>query len=418
MIENPVLKPIECIKHYDGWEKEDACFGYDKRQPKPGISEVIYKDGVKVVHAYGDDCLICVFETTKANQTVTILKRKLFCTTQGDMGKLRSRYFDRVYIDDKIMRPHATGAQKAMYYTFPTPGEHIVKYRLKRHRCAYTLPRNAFSNLEELKRVFIPKNVRAIGDRCFYDTGLIEAVIGTTNSQGCGVKYLGRFAFACCNNLTTLKINKCRYIGEHAFEDCPAIKYVEIPRGCQKIGNFAFQRSGLQEVKIPKTTLIIGHYAFRKCTDLEKVKMGHRKTWESFPDETFNNFCSVNTFNGCGKLTELNFPFDNINRIKSSENITIDLSDMDSLTGLSFGKGIEYVRIGSRQDVRPLESITFNSDNIEKIRFFKSGYRHKDSKQLPSWVNTVKIFVPANAYSKYINQFQRWGYPTVNVISF
>ena len=52
--------------------------------------------------------------------------------------------------------------------------------------------------------------------------------------------YIGSYAFAYCTSLTSISIPNCSYIGSWAFYYCSSLSYISIPSNCSYIGNTAF----------------------------------------------------------------------------------------------------------------------------------------------------------------------------------
>lgn len=79
-------------------------------------------------------------------------------------------------------------------------------------------------------------------------------------------------------------------IGQQAFKSCKKLISVEIPESVTKIGNGAFDYSGLSSVNIPNSVTIIENNAF-SSTQLTSIRIpGNATQWER-------------AFAGCSKLT-------------------------------------------------------------------------------------------------------------------
>lgn len=101
----------------------------------------------------------------------------------------------------------------------------------------------AFSGCTNLKSVRLGRNVRLIGGRAFWNSGVERVEFGSGMNSG-------KFAFIECPNLKTVEIRDGQTeIFEGMFERCPR----------------------LEEVRIPESVSCIGKYAFSGCPSLERV---------------------------------------------------------------------------------------------------------------------------------------------------
>ena len=86
------------------------------------------------------------------------------------------------------------------------------------------------------------------------------------------------------------KMYRVTEIGQQAFKSCKKLISVEIPESVTKIGNGAFDYSGLSSVNIPNSVTIIENNAF-SSTQLTSIRIpGNATQWER-------------AFAGCSKLT-------------------------------------------------------------------------------------------------------------------
>ena len=131
----------------------------------------------------------------------------------------------------------------------------------------------AFWNCSGLKSVTIGNSVTSISNFTFYGcSGLTSvtinsnSIISNTSSEsflknifgsqvksyiiGDGVTSIGDYAFALCNDLTSVTIgNSVTSIGDFAFDRCSGLTSVTIPNSVTSIGDYAFRNcSGLTEI--------------------------------------------------------------------------------------------------------------------------------------------------------------------------
>lgn len=87
-------------------------------------------------------------------------------------------------------------------------------------------------------------------------------------------------------------------IGWNSFKSCSSIKTIDLPDSLVKIGQAAFESTGLTSVKIPVGVKEIVATAFQKCTSLATI---------DFSESTLEKL-GRKTFNGCTALTEVELP--------------------------------------------------------------------------------------------------------------
>ena len=83
-------------------------------------------------------------------------------------------------------------------------------------------------------------------------------------------------AFKNCTRLNIINwsINAIKHIGEHAFEGCNNLKYVNLPNQLETIGAHAFDGcSFLHYIVLPKSATAIGDYAFQGCSKLTSIRI-------------------------------------------------------------------------------------------------------------------------------------------------
>ena len=87
-------------------------------------------------------------------------------------------------------------------------------------------------------------------------------------------------------------------IGDYAFEDCSALKKLDIPQSVTEIGSKAFRGcSALTSLALPQTVNRIGNTAFQGCSNLETINI---------PSGV--KLIEKDTFHGCEKLKDVTIP--------------------------------------------------------------------------------------------------------------
>ena len=110
--------------------------------------------------------------------------------------------------------------------------------------------------------------------------GMPVVEIGPTASEftsivdikiGGNVRKIGDDAFYNCDELSSVTWNcKCDVIPAYCFSECPKLTNFDFSN-IKKIGRYAFWRSGLQEVCLPKSIEILEEGTFSECSELQSV---------------------------------------------------------------------------------------------------------------------------------------------------
>lgn len=160
----------------------------------------------------------------------------------------------------------------------------------------------AFADAAEVVRIVVPDSVESIGHQAFaYSTGLTNLVLGR------GVGRIGEWALRGCSRLTAIEVHPenpafrdvdgvlfnqdltrllrypaaregvyivpdtVRSIGIEAFAHSQRLRRVVLPESLVEIGDWAFDRSGLERIEIPPGVVRIGDGAFSTCGRLAVV---------------------------------------------------------------------------------------------------------------------------------------------------
>ena len=131
------------------------------------------------------------------------------------------------------------------------------------------LGEDAFDNCTSLKQIAIPGSVQEIAPGTFYSCkALTEVSIGT------GVTEIDGNAFGYCENLTSINIpDGVSFIGDSAFRGCTKLEKIELPDSVVQIEKYAFDETGIKEMKIPNGVTEIEEGTFKSCPNLEKVSI-------------------------------------------------------------------------------------------------------------------------------------------------
>ena len=125
---------------------------------------------------------------------------------------------------------------------------------------------DAFSYCANLTEIQIPDKVTKLGESAFYGCTRLKSV---TLPQK--LKQIGGYAFSGCTSLKTLKLpDTVTGIGESAFSDS-GLTSIRLSKKLTGISDRTFQSTPLTGVTLPKTLTSIGHSAFRDCTRLKEI---------------------------------------------------------------------------------------------------------------------------------------------------
>ena len=131
-----------------------------------------------------------------------------------------------------------------------------------------TIGRSAFECCENLTSITIPDSVTIIRDSAFlYCFSLTYIIIPNS------VKSIGEKTFCYCKSLTSITIpDSVTEIGPEVFRDCKKLTSIIIPDNVKSIGYLAFSCCfSLASVVIPDGVRSIGYWAFEGCTPLKSI---------------------------------------------------------------------------------------------------------------------------------------------------
>ena len=143
--------------------------------------------------------------------------------------------------------------------------------------------------------IVIPETIDGMPVTEIYGYAFCESPI-TGIKIGANIRKIGDEAFYSCEKLSSVTWNhKCDVIPDFCFFGCLNLINFDFS-GIEKIGKYAFEKSGLQKVFLPENIKIIEIGTFRECSGLRSV--------------TWNCTCDVipaNCFFECSNLTHFDF---------------------------------------------------------------------------------------------------------------
>ena len=302
--------------------------------------------------------------------------------------------------------------------------------------------KRAFALSPNLKKVVLSKNLIYIGNNAFCECHQLEDIVMTDNIEiigkrafsKCAIKKvefgnnllkLGEEAFMECLNLEEVIFNmenvnlefsifsrckklekvvlpsKLEILPNATFSDCLSLKNINLPSSIKKIGDFAFNNTGLEKIDMSNLMIDkISSHLFSRCINLKEVKFPlHVKKilHSSFAEcgmESLNLPEGIieigNNVFARSKLKSIILP----SSIESIEECVFDSTDIEEIT---IPEKINWLPSYFIANCYKLKKINFLSDDIKEISFkcfFAAGFNEFD---IPKSI--TKIDDSAFAYS-------------------
>ncbi|MBO4843977.1 MAG: leucine-rich repeat domain-containing protein [Bacteroidales bacterium] len=210
-----------------------------------------------------------------------------------------------------------------------------------------TIGNDAFrygTNNGYIKTVTIPNTVTSVGSYAFYGCHRLESF-----NFPRGLTTIGRDAFVNCSKFVPDDMSHITSIGEEAFQHIGISGPFTLPEGLTYLGRRAFHdNDGLTEVTITHTPETMGIEIFSSSNNITTV--------------TFADDIDIpnNMFNGCDKLTTINF-----DAVVTSIGVGA-FGSCRALTSLTLPSSVTYIGESAFAYCSGLEEFNF-SDNITYI---------------------------------------------------
>ena len=172
----------------------------------------------------------------------------------------------------------------------------------------------------------LPSCVNTIGNGIIEGCTSLESIIVDPNNEiyksedsNCVIERKGNVVIAGCNK--TKIPSSIEVIGHSAFKNCTNLIEIVIPQGVKTIEIDAFRYcTNLRRLQFPSSLIKIGSYAFSECEKITSISISSRKI--KIDDVAFRNCTSLNTihfdtifpnisfcaFNGCTSLSSIIVP--------------------------------------------------------------------------------------------------------------
>ncbi len=226
---------------------------------------------------------------------------------------------------------------------------------------------SAFEECSSLKSINLPQDLRSLGRKAFYKSGLTEITLPES------INDIEDYTFAGCKNLKEVSLPaSLSYISKGMFSDCPSLKNFNLSNSIIAIHDFAFANSGLTEITIPNSVIEFGNSVFEKCKDLKIVNL---------PSSI--HYIPVKTFKDCTNLVELKIP-NSIQLISSHA-----FYNCEKLEKINIPKKVHQIGIGAFESCKSLKEISLPTE-IDEISDFTFSHCTSLSKiEIPSNVNLI-----------------------------
>ena len=196
----------------------------------------------------------------------------------------------------------------------------------------------AFADCQNLKRVSIPGSVATISGWAFQNCYALEDV-----QLQEGLTAIGTYAFSHCTALETITLpTSFTNIDSNTFSGCTALKCVDGGTGLQYIGERAFHLcENLESIEIGDNLTTIGPLAFACCYKLKQIKIPASVTT-----------IGRSAFNGCRGLESVAIP----NGITAVDELTF--AGCSSLKKITIPTSVETIGQSAFADCTALEEIS------------------------------------------------------------
>lgn len=209
---------------------------------------------------------------------------------------------------------------------------------------------SSFSSCKSLGAIVFPASLKSIGGSCFYKVPLTEVNIPS------GVVLEGTNTFLQCDKLAKVTFGEgFTAIGAGMFQQCTALKSIELPAGLKTIGADAFLEAGITSITIPASVDSMGFSALA-APALATIVVEEGNSAFIIKDEALYS---------ADKSLLYAFP-----AASATTSITVD-AECIGICGAAFWKsGIEKVVLGDK--MRAIDEYAFCFAKLKEINFPES----------------------------------------------
>ena len=129
--------------------------------------------------------------------------------------------------------------------------------------CAY-----AFCGCKSLKQIELPSGLTVIRRGAFTECGLTSVTVPGS------VESVHEYAFEDCKSLSSVSLEDgIKRIYSGAFKGCEALKNITLPQSLNSVDLYAFNKSGIEELYIPKNVSDVPRCSYLNCRTLKKIEV-------------------------------------------------------------------------------------------------------------------------------------------------
>ena len=248
---------------------------------------------------------------------------------------------------------------------------------------------NTFGNYNELRKIYISRNIRNIDAKAFIHCNNLDSIIVDSRNK----YYISRGNCLIEKSTNTLVVGSknsiipkgVTTIGKYAFSGCQGLKDIEFPEGVTTIQSSCFDRcKDLASIKIPKSVeRIDSGNVFSQCANLKSITVDKDNQFYdsrdncnciiSTHDNTIITGCNnsivpksakaigKNAFRGCTKLSQLNIPANSVKEIGINA-----FADCSALKRIMLPDGVKEIKPLAFANCRSVKEV-FISKSVERI---------------------------------------------------
>ncbi len=231
------------------------------------------------------------------------------------------------------------------------------------HTGITSIGNNAFSNIVNVKDIYIPDTVKTIGENAFYGCTSLQTI-----RLPDGLSSMGEGVFRGCSSLITVDIpDGVTVIPAYAFYNCSSLESITLPENLVSIGKMAFYGcKKLSHIDLPASLTSIGEEAFYGCTGLTSVVI-----------RSYVLNIGKNAFSGCNNIIKVVYLYNRptaetgnesltnkyVERIGSGTNGTISwVVDRADGTLTLTGTGIVSSKVGWETELPYVQTVIFGGE--------------------------------------------------------
>jgi hypothetical protein len=229
--------------------------------------------------------------------------------------------------------------------------------------CSVTFIEDDCFRESTLRKITIPRTVKALGDRCFYGCHLLVAVSFETDSQ---LECIGEESFRSSALISITVLKGVKKIGKRCFQECQmkSISF-ESPSQLRILRKESFREAYLESICLPHSIEVLEEGCFYECPFLTSVSFEPNSQLQDIEDHAF---CY------CRSLSNISFEMEL--QLQSIEKWAFAGS---SLRKVTIPRQLEILRYGCFSDCKSLESVLFEPYSqlrrIEAWAFMNTGLR-------------------------------------------